>query len=220
VWLGPDWAKLCQAGGQHEEAAMTAAPQPPRPQLIMPDHLLTTAEYARLREPDSGYTELVEGRLVMSPSPTPNHNFASGRLLLQLQPQLPGHIEVIQDVDIDLGLDPPERPGNARRPDLVMIPKDARLRVGDEGGLLRASEVLVVIEIVSPGSKRTDRVTKRGEYADAGIPHYWIVDLEPPVSLLACHLAGEFGYADSGEFTGKFTATDPIDLSLDLDQLS
>jgi Uma2 family endonuclease len=30
----------------------------------------------------------------------------------------------------------------------------------------------LVVEIVSPGSHRTDHVIKRGEYADAGIPHY------------------------------------------------
>jgi Uma2 family endonuclease len=198
-----------------------AAPQPPpHPRVVIPDHPLTIAEYSALGETESGYTELVEGSLLMSPSPTPNHNFASGRLLLQLHPQLPGQIDVIQDVDIDLELDLPEGPGNSRRPDLVLTHRDARLRVSKEGGLLRASEVLVAIEIVSPGSRRTDRVIKRGEYADAGIPHYWIVDLEPPVSLIECHLAGEFGYADSGEVTGQFTTTEPIGLRLDLDQLS
>ena len=51
-------------------------------------------------------------------------------------------------------------------------------------------------EFVSPGSKPTDHVAKRADYADAGIPHYWIVDLDEPVSLIACHLAGEFGYVD------------------------
>jgi Uma2 family endonuclease len=40
----------------------------------------------------------------------------------------------------------------------------------------RAADVLLVIEIVSPGSRRTDHVTKLREYAKAGIPTYWIVD--------------------------------------------
>jgi len=135
----------------------------------------------------------------------------------------------VPEVDVDLELAPPSQPGSSRRPDLVVVQRSAVERVGGQGGLLRASEVLIAIEIVSPGSRRTDRVTKRGDYADAGIPHYWIVDLEPPVSLLACHLAGlvgsadsagTVGYADSGEITGKFTTTEPIELTLDLDQLS
>ncbi len=53
---------------------------------------------------------------------------------------------------------------------------------------------------------------------------WWIVDLGEHVSLLACHLAGEFGAAttglgDSGMVTGRFTATDPFPLTLDLDAL-
>ncbi|MGH4024962.1 MAG: hypothetical protein ACRDRV_10290 [Pseudonocardiaceae bacterium] len=59
-----------------------------------------------------------------------------------------------------------------------------------------------MVEIVSAGSRRMDHVIKRGEYADAAIPHYWIIDIDRPVPLLACHLAGEFGYQDSGAAVG------------------
>lgn len=200
---------------------MTAAHlPPPHPLAAMPDHLLTIAEYAALGETESGYTELVEGRLLTSPSPAPNHNIAALELAVQLRSQLPNDLRAVPEVDVDLELVPARQPGFSRRPDLVVVQRSGLERVSNEGGLLRASEVLVVVEIVSPGSRRTDRVIKRGDYADAEIPHYWIIDIEPPVSLLACHLAGEFGYADSGEVTGKFTTTEPIELSLDLDQLS
>ncbi|WP_433828499.1 Uma2 family endonuclease [Actinoplanes sp. CA-015351] len=36
-------------------------------------------------------------------------------------------------------------------------------------------DLLLVIEIISPGSAATDQVTKVTEYASAGIPHYWMV---------------------------------------------
>jgi hypothetical protein len=39
--------------------------------------------------------------------------------------------------------------------------------------------VLVAIEVVSPGSRRMDTVTKRSEYVEAEIEHYWIVELWP-----------------------------------------
>ncbi len=58
-------------------------------------------------------------------------------------------------------------------------------RVRRDGGILRACDVLVVVEIVSAGSHRTDHVIKRGEYADAGIPPYWMVDLDCPVTSTA-----------------------------------
>jgi Uma2 family endonuclease len=85
--------------------------------------------------------------------------------------------------------------------------------------MLRASDVAVVIEIVSPGSRRIDYKDKHGEYADAGIPYYWLVDLTEPVSLVACHLAGELGYQNASDVTGIFEATEPFYVQLDLDQL-
>ncbi len=191
---------------------MTALPQPPM-------HLLSVAEYAELGEIESGYTELWEGRLLMSPSPVPDHNVASGELREQLKPQLPAHLEVIQDIDVDLQLVPADQPGFSRRPDLTIADRGARCRVRDQGGMIRASEVLVVVEIVSPGSWRTDHVAKRSEYADAGIEHYWIVDLDASVSLIACHLAEGFGYQDPGAVTGVFATTEPFPVRLQLHQL-
>jgi Uma2 family endonuclease len=195
-----------------EEEMMTAVPLPPA-------HLLTVGEYAALGEDDSGRSELMEGNLVMSPSPSPDHNMAALRIALQLLPQLPQDLEVITDVDIDLELAPADQPGFSRRPDVIVVRRSARQRVRAEGGLIRASEVLVVIEIVSPGSRRTDNVVKRAEYADAGIPHYWIVDIQEPVSLLACHLTDKFGYLDAEVVGGTFTSTEPVSINLDLGDL-
>jgi Uma2 family endonuclease len=188
---------------------MTAVPLPPA-------HLLTVREYAELGEDDYGRSELMEGNLVMSPSPSPDHNMAALRIAMQLVPQLPEHLEVITDVDIDLELAPPDQPGFSRRPDVIVVERTARQRVRAEGGLIRASEVLVVIEIVSPGSRRTDNVVKRAEYADAGIPRYWIVDIEQPVSILACHLTEKFGYRDDEVVGGRFVGTEPFPVDLDL----
>jgi Uma2 family endonuclease len=197
---------------------MIAMPAP-RHVPAAPDHLLTIAEYAALGETESGYTELVQGRLLMSPSPTPKHNLALRRLLLPLVEQVPPSLEVIQDIDIDLGLVPPHQPGFSRRPDLIVIDQDELDRVDAEGGILRASAVKVVIEIVSPTSWRIDNVDKRGEYADAGIPWYWIIDLGKPVSLVACYLAEEFGYQDHQRVTGTFTTEEPFPVTIDLERL-
>jgi hypothetical protein len=122
-------------------------------------------------------------------------------------------------MDVDLQLAPEDAPGTVRRSDVVVASRKARLRTRQEGGVIRASEVLVVVEVLSPGSRRTDHVHKRGEYADAGIPHYWILDVTEPVSLLACHLAGAFGYSDAGAVTGSFSAAEPFPVTIDLDAL-
>ena len=201
---------------------MTALPEPDEPietSYKVPARLLTIAEYQQLGEIEFGYTELQEGHVLSSPSPVPDHNIASGSIYVQLVQQLPAELKAIQDVDIDLGLADASSPGFSRRPDLVVLKRAEVERVRAEGGMLRASEVLIAVEIVSPGSKRTDNVIKRGEYAEAGIPHYWILDLDDPVSLVDCHLAEEFGYQDAGGVTGTFETTVPFPIRIDLDKL-
>jgi Uma2 family endonuclease len=128
------------------------------------------------------------------------------RLVVQLDSQLPAGLQVVPDVDLDLQLASPAGPGWSRRPDLLIVAEAAAERVRTEGGLLRASEVLVVIEVVSPGSKRTDHVIKRAEYADAGVPRYWIIDLDDPFTLIDCQLAEGLGYQDSGAHAGQFSS--------------
>jgi Uma2 family endonuclease len=123
------------------------------------------------------------------------------------------------DVDVDLELGPADGPGTVRRPDVIVVRETAPLRIKREGGVLRACEVLLAVEILSPGSRRMDQVLKRAEYADAGVPHYWIVDLDGPVSLVACHLAGGFGYVDGGSVTGVFRTTEPFPFEVDLEAL-
>jgi Uma2 family endonuclease len=104
-------------------------------------------------------------------------------------------------------------------PDLIVAHQSAVGRVRRNGGILRACDVLVVVGIVSPGSHRTDHVIKHGEYAEAGIPHYWIVDLDDPVTLIDCHLAGEFGYQDASPVTDRFVTTELFPVGLRLDGL-
>lgn len=191
---------------------MTALPDYPGP-------MLTIADFTALPEDEQHRWELQEGSLVMSPGPTPRHMRAGGRLLIQLEAQLSPHLEAVLDGDIDLDMVPPDRPGHSRRPDLIVVEAGAVERADDEGRLIRAGEVLLVVEIVSAGSVRMDNVIKRGEYADAGIGHYWIINLDPPVSMLACHSGGDFGYVDDGAITGQHTVTEPFAATIDLAKL-
>ncbi|HEX3780520.1 MAG TPA: Uma2 family endonuclease [Pseudonocardiaceae bacterium] len=181
---------------------------------------LTAAEFAAFEEDDQHSWELQEGNLVMSRFASPYHMFASARLLIQLEPQLPEGLFVLQETEIDLRLLQPWEPGTVRRADLTVVEEDAFFRVTEEGGIIRPDDVRLVIEIVSPGSKRMDHRIKREECADAGIGHYWIVDLEKPVSLLPLHLAHDLGYAEDGEVTGDCTVDGPFPVSLRLDELA
>lgn len=204
---------------------MAAMPRPePEPVGSPPEpadslHLLTIAEYAELGETEHGYTELIEGRLLMSPSPSPDHNIFKGELFVQLRSVVPEHLRVVQDVDVDLELTAEDEPGYSRRPDLIVVEQQAVERVRVKGGIFKASDLILAIEIVSPGSRRTDHVHKRRDYGDAGIPYYWIIDIDEPVSLVACHLTEEFGYVDDQNVAGGFRAETPFPCELKLDQL-
>ena len=111
---------------------------------------------------------------------------------------LPKSLRAVPDIDIDLRLAPADQPGTSRRPDLVVVSQAEFDRVNADGGLLRATEAVLVVEIHFPRFTPHRLDNRRGN-ADAGVPHYWILDLDTRVSLIASvALAGQFGYQDVG----------------------
>jgi Uma2 family endonuclease len=81
--------------------------------------------------------------------------------------------------------------GNAaREPDVFFIRSEHRERV--HGTYVEGPPDLV-IEIVSPSSRGQDRGDKYYEYAEAGIPEYWLIDPERK-KVEAHRLAADGGY--------------------------
>ena len=118
--------------------------------------------------PDDGRRyELIGGAIVMTPAPGTAHQRISRRLLALLEAAAPaGHEVFAAPIDLDL-------PGEQRvQPDLVVLP------LASVGEKWLSLPVVLVVEIVSGGSRTQDTVTKRAVYADAAIPAYWIVDLD------------------------------------------
>ncbi|GLZ51496.1 hypothetical protein Acsp07_11130 [Actinomycetospora sp. NBRC 106378] len=94
-------------------------------------------------------------------------------------------------------------------------PEWNRSRLGCVGG--RRSEAELAVEVLSPGSRRLDRIVKFHEYADAGIPTYLVVDPGPPVELTEFSLV-EGGYRQVAVHRG--TAALQLGVTLDLDALT
>lgn len=189
---------------------MTAQPLWP----TVPKLPLTVVEYAALPE-DEVRHELQEGIPIMSPRPRPRHQRCLRLLAAQLSEQLPDH-EVMQEIDVDLQLAEADKPGTVRVPDLAVVTRSSYRDVDADERMFIAAEVVLAIEVISRGSVRMDTRVKRSEYADAGIQHYWMVDLTDGPSLVACHLGGEFGYLDSGPMRGEFVTEVPFSLRIDL----
>lgn len=179
---------------------------------------LTVTDFMALPENSDIRLELQEGGFVVKPRPTVRHQAAMLELLMQANPQLPGGVVAVHNIDVDLQLAPADAPGTVRVPDLVVLERPGYLRVRDGDDYTRASDLVLVGEILCPGSHRTDKTIKHAEYAAAGIEHYWIVDLDGGPSLTACHLAGS-AYLDAAPVTGVFETDLPFPVRIDLPAL-
>jgi Uma2 family endonuclease len=129
---------------------------------------LTRADLESL--PDDGYRyELVDGVLLMSPSPRPVHQRAVARLLAALVENCPREMEVLPaPVDVELAED------TVLIPDVVV---GLRERFGERG--LVGAPVLAV-EVISRSSRLIDTKLKPARLAEAGCPFYWVVDPNVP----------------------------------------
>ncbi|MEU8336247.1 Uma2 family endonuclease [Micromonospora tulbaghiae] len=124
-----------------------------------------------------------EGVLSIMPPPGYAHAIIATRLMVWLaQGGVPAD-HVAQAV----GLRIPGRHGGVggRIPGLLVWSKTQA-----DGVWLPPGDVLLVVEIVSPGSEGIDTVTKRGEYAGAGIPQYWVVEQDPAQTVTMHRLNG------------------------------
>ncbi|MFD2467330.1 Uma2 family endonuclease [Amycolatopsis silviterrae] len=162
--------------------------------LEWPHHLLTLDDWADLPEHPEVRFEVVEGALSVSPRPMSLHQLIISRLPYVLTTQLPPELVAVGEFEAVLA----EVPPTVRVPDVLVAPSDL---IEANVPRVEASDVSLVVEVLSPGTKDVDQGAKLFEYADAGIEHYWIVDLDPPVSLLAYRLI-DGDYENFGEYSG------------------
>jgi Uma2 family endonuclease len=126
---------------------------------------------------------------------------------------VPRRFIAVPDVDVVLV---ESFPPLLRVPDIVVVSL-ADARTGPKR--YRADQVSLAVEIISPGTARVDRVAKMAEYAEFGIPNYWIIDLDGAVSLDAFTLV-EGGYHQSlVAATGQVAMTEPAPITIDLPAL-
>ena len=142
--------------------------------------------------------EFSQGRLEVLPMPTFSHQ----RLVAFLYRLLSRFVEerrlgVVMFAPLRIQL----WEGKYREPDLVFMTAEHADRLGEQ--FWRGADL--VMEVVSPDDPQRDTLTKRREYAQAGIPEYWIVD-PAGASITVLTLRGR-EYALHGEFVAGETAT-------------
>jgi Uma2 family endonuclease len=142
----------------------------------LPARMLTLDDVAELadRDPDHRY-ELQEGNLLVMPPADDEH----AEMIIRIGAWLMagGHAGRVLAT-------PGVRVGNSgRSPDLVVrrSPRTGRTVWIDP------NDILLIVEIVSPGSIELDRYLKPVEYAEAGVRHFWRVERDGPATV---HLFG------------------------------
>ncbi|MCC7291298.1 MAG: Uma2 family endonuclease [Phycisphaerales bacterium] len=140
------------------------------PVLRAPAHVglrMSADEFFSLEDDGFKY-ELVDGVTIRSPSPTPGHQQVADEILFQLKTFLRGHRvgAVYRETDIHLS------PGLVYRPELVFLRTEL---VRANWRRIRTAPDLVV-EVVSPESRRFDRETKKADYERHGVREYWIIE--------------------------------------------
>lgn len=128
---------------------------------------MTADEYLALGETPERY-ELIDGVVMMSPSPSPLHQTLVVEILSQLASFARGTdaIRIFPDTDLRLGQQ------LIYRPDLSVYLGSRMPRI--PARLTEAPDLIV--EILSPHNRPLDLVTKRGDYDRFGVAEYWVVD--------------------------------------------
>jgi Uma2 family endonuclease len=150
--------------------------------------ILTAEEYDAL--PENRYRELVDGVIQVMATPNGRHQYIAGRLWHTLDQVGRPRFRAIEAME--LRLDAVHR----RIPDLLVVPAK---HYDGQRSQYRPHQVLLAVEVVSPGSETLDRRMKPVEYAEAGVSFFWRVEQKPTVVVHAFRL-GSTGYQAAGEF--------------------
>ena len=131
-----------------------------------------TVERVRALPDDGNRYELIDGELVVTPAPRYVHQVAILELIRLLDPWLrtSGAARLLMSpADIALGED------ELLQPDLFVYATSSDKPLRDWSDI---TSLLLVIEVLSPSTARYDRQLKRRRYQRAGVPEYWVVDLD------------------------------------------
>lgn len=180
---------------------MTVTAQAPLLRMVWPDEdadidleplqgLWSIEQYLALTAQTNRLIEYSDGVIEALPMPTEKHQAISLFLLLSLLAFVRPRGGAVFYAPLRLEV----RPGKFREPDLLLLVRGDDPRRQNE--YWRGADL--VVEIVSPDNPARDIEEKPLDYAEAGIPEYWIVNpLNETVTVLT--LSGE-AYTAIGVF--------------------
>jgi Uma2 family endonuclease len=167
---------------------------------------LTFEDLNQERETCDERLELIEGEIIVTPSPSLMHQIVVHRLDVLLDRAIvePG-LGLVIGAPFDVYLDDQ----NVPQPDLMVVLWDREQVLGS--ARLESAPSLA-IEISSSSSATRDRVTKRNVYARFDVPEYWLVDPDAKTVTI-------FSDPRDGRYHSEETTSDVV-ISATIPQLS
>ena len=171
------------------------------------DRTWTRDDLAALPEDGNRY-EILDGALLVTPSPSSPHQFVILGLYDQLKRSCPRELRIAV-APLDVVLDE----STVLQPDVLVAHRDRVERWGIRGHLALA------VEVLSPSTRRIDLTAKLRRYERAGIPAYWVADPDE-LTLTAYELSGAGGpeqrYHQVAHVTGEatWTARTPYEVAI------
>lgn len=162
--------------------------------------------------PEKTRAEIVDGEIIVSPTPLNPHQRVVRYLIRLLAANIPDEWEI--EASGGLIIEPEKQ---EYLPDLYIAPAGAWPE--DEKGA-RPDQVELVVEVVSIGKrdKHRDRVTKYGVYAHAAIPYYLLIDRYDGngfTTLYSNPSGRKYIDADRVPFGEKLTLPAPFEVDID-----
>ena len=170
-------------------------------------------DYRSLPESDTKRYELIEGELIVVPSPTTYHQRIAGNLEYALREFIQtSNLGYIYDAPCDVVLSEE----NVLQPDILFITRE-RSEIITEENIQGPPDL--VIEILSPSTAERDRTHKRTLYARHGVREYWIVD--PDERTVKIMTLKEKGLEVVGLYQGEARVESPLlpGLVIDLNRI-
>ncbi|RAY11295.1 Uma2 family endonuclease [Actinomadura craniellae] len=173
----------------------------------------TRADYAALPEDLPVRVSLIHGELIVRPRPHPIHQRIARRLATRIEEAALDTWQV--DTDVDVLVDDDEVEPVEIAPDIVVYSTEHDVYERP----IPAALVTLVVEVVSPSTKRKDRRVRPVLYAEAGIRHYWQVETDQTAPAFAIYTYELDDATDSYVPTGVHhdRITTPLSLALDID---
>jgi len=175
------------------------------PPSAHPDTRLTYDDLEHFPD-DRKRREIIDGELYVTPSPSLRHQVLVGRLYMAIANHLAGRPEIgrvfLSPLDVVLS------PHDVVEPDLLFVGSD-QLEVLTLKNVQGPPSL--VVEVLSPGTRKTDEQVKRRLFARVGVREYWLVD--PELDLVKVTRRGEDGsFRRVAELTAeeRDTLTSPL----------